>query len=225
MGFTCSNWTFQPNSVAWRFWLEVRIFTTNPLGTTRYDQWDPERQSTKLELGTEKINITMWLQAFSVRDGQYYLQMDLPFEIGIANPGPGLTFRQGWQYEKFDSLVYDPDFAILVTVAEPTPTSSDTPSSGSTTISTIDAIVPTWVPIVVVIAVLAVVLSGISAAVILKRRKDAQVSERLQSLNQKMDDGSRSSSPPAVSTAGHPAKSGSWQPAEMKATTIRNTQS
>jgi hypothetical protein len=225
MGFSCSNWTFQPNSVAWRFWLEVRILTGNPLGTTRYEQYDPVRQSTKFELGTEKINITMLIQNWSVLDGQFYVQTELPYEIGIVNPGPGLVFRQAWQFVKFDWLVYDPDFAILVTVAEPTPTALDAPSSGSNSITTIDASVPTWVPIVVVIAILAVVLSATVAGVILKRRKKKEASKILSNLGQKLENDSGSSSPRPVTSIARPVKSGAWQSAETKTTTLRNAKS
>eukprot|EP01122_Echinamoeba_exundans_P017688 TRINITY_DN957_c0_g1_i1.p1 TRINITY_DN957_c0_g1~~TRINITY_DN957_c0_g1_i1.p1 ORF type:complete len:231 (-),score=26.91 TRINITY_DN957_c0_g1_i1:110-802(-) len=223
MGFSCSNWTFQPRSVAWRFWLEIRIFTLDPLGITRYESWDPVRQATKFELGTEKINLTIWLQTWSVLDGEFIQQSGLPFEIGIANPGPGLAFRQAWQYPNFTSLVYDPDFSILVTVAEPTPAALDEPNSGFNSITTIDASVPTWVPIVVVIAVLTVILSAIIVGLILKRKKEKEASRTLSSLNKKIaSETKEASTPRPLSAESRPVKSGEWKPAETKTATLRN---
>jgi hypothetical protein len=240
MGFSCSNWTFAPSSVAWRFSVAITIFTPQPLSITRSETWDPDRQALKFELGAQKINLTMWLQNFSIKDDQYYGQRALPYTLSLADPGPGLVFSQSWQYSRFSTLIYDPDFALLVTATEPTTASPPAAAASASPfavapldgIAAVDAGTPTWVPIVVVIAVLVVAAVILIVGLVFRYRRDRKAVKTLQTLSQKLVKDQikpaaakpppTSFAPPAVDGSGTRVISGDWTPADSKRATLRN---
>eukprot|EP01122_Echinamoeba_exundans_P001289 TRINITY_DN1134_c0_g1_i1.p1 TRINITY_DN1134_c0_g1~~TRINITY_DN1134_c0_g1_i1.p1 ORF type:complete len:406 (-),score=57.21 TRINITY_DN1134_c0_g1_i1:41-1258(-) len=195
LGFFCSNWTFAPTSAAWRFWLNFTIYTPDVLQIQRYEFYDSARDATGFFVGTPSLNITLYFQTKNVLDGTVTFQRftDYTYQLGTFDGRLGVRFAQAWQYSRFASVIYDPDFSILVTISEP-PTAAplgvapngapqsqiQAPQSVSDVL--VQASFPVWIPIVVVMCVLLVAAAIAGVLFYRKRQRNADEKARLNSL-------------------------------------------
>lgn len=232
LGISCSNWTFAVNTAAWRFWLNFTVFTPQPLNITRSETFDYARRATRFYVGTSALEILIYFNINSILDGRASNQRFTDYQINVVStPEIGVAFRQAWQYTRFSSIIYDPDFSLLVKIDDPS-ASSTAPSIGQSSASPSDATaaalvqasVPVWIPIVVTISILVLVGAGAVGYLIWRRRRMQLATARLRSVVEgtaSPTTAAQESSNSAAPTSQPPGKR--WTMADRRQSELKNS--
>lgn len=127
-----------------------------PLNTiSRYQSLDKARRAIRLDLATEALNITMWFQDDAVLNGNTYPVTTTDFTLSIPESASGIRFTQAWQYPKFTTFKYDPDFSVILRLDDPGMPPGDLPPDGSAALAP-DAF-PGWIAAVIVVAAILII--------------------------------------------------------------------